>query len=40
MVVDPPATAVARPAELIVATEVLEEVHAAVEVTLAVEPSL
>ena len=36
IVVDPAATAVARPAALIVAVAVLELVHVAVEVTLAV----
>jgi len=40
MVVEPAATPVASPEELMVATAVLEEVHVAVEVTLAVEASL
>ena len=37
---DPAATPVARPAELMVATEVFDEVQVAVEVTLAVVPLL
>jgi hypothetical protein len=40
IVVDPAATAVARPAALMVACPVLELDHVAVEVTFAVEPSL
>ncbi len=40
MVVDPAATAVARPEALIVATEVFVEAQVAVEVTSAVELSL
>jgi hypothetical protein len=40
MVVDPAATAVARPDALMVAVVVLELVHVAVEVTFAVEPLL
>jgi len=39
-VVDPAATPVARPAALIVAVAVLEELHVAVAVTFLVEPSL
>lgn len=40
IVVVPVATAAASPEALMVATEVAEEAHVAVEVTLAVEPSL
>jgi hypothetical protein len=40
MVVDPAATAVARPEALMVATVVAEEAQGAVEVMLAVVPSL
>jgi hypothetical protein len=40
MVIEPVATAVARPDELIVATAALEDAQAAVAVTSAVEPSL
>jgi hypothetical protein len=39
-VLEPAATAVARPAALIVAAAVLELVHVALLLTLAVEPSL
>jgi hypothetical protein len=37
---EPGATAVARPLELMVATEVVAEVHVAVELTFPVDPSL
>jgi hypothetical protein len=40
IVVEPPAVAVARPALLIVATAVVEELHVAVLVRFRVEPSL
>ena len=40
MVVDPEATAVARPAALMVATPVVELVQVTVEVMFCVEPSL
>jgi hypothetical protein len=40
MVVDPAATAVERPAALMVAVAVLELVHVAFDVTFAVDPLL